>query len=145
VSNENIYVSVGDEVSIITAIRNELGFRVIINSKHWGMLYANQIFRPVGIGDTMVAYVTKVTADNRIDVSLQKQGYDQIKCSADQLLELIKRNGGSLPVGDDSAPDEITLHTQMSKKLFKRTAGYLLKRGDVELTPNKISLKPCGR
>ena len=141
VSNENISVAVGDEVSIIPAVSNELGFRVIINAKHWGMLYANQIFRQVGIGDIMTAYITKITEDNRIDVSLQRQGYDQVKSSADQLLELIKQNGGSLPVGDDSAPDEITLRTQMSKKLFKRTAGYLLKRGDVELAPDKISLK----
>lgn len=141
ISNEDITVVPREEVHIIVVQKSEMGYRVVINNKHWGMLYANQLFQRVEIGDKLTAYVRKITPDNRIDVSLQQEGYDEIKRSVDKLLELIRANGGTLPIGDNSAPDEITRLTQMSKKVFKRTAGYLLKKGGVELGAEEIKLK----
>ena len=105
------------------------------------MIYRNQIFRPVHVGDRMKAYVTRITEDNRIDLSLQKQGYDEVKESAERLLELLRKAGGALPLGDDSAPDAIHKHTGMSKKTFKRSAGRLFKQGIVILEKERITLK----
>ena len=105
------------------------------------MLYRNQVFRPIAIGDRMKGYVRKITEDNRIDVSLQQEGYAQVKDSAEVLLQLVRDNGGFLPLNDDSAPEQVNRLTQMSKKVFKRSLGMLLKRGAVEIGDEGIKIK----
>ncbi len=139
-NDDDITVAVRDEVDILIASESEIGYRVIINNRHWGMLYKNQIFRSVAIGDRMRAFVRKITEDFRIDVSLQQQGYKEVKNSAETLLDMIKANGGTLPINDNSSPERVTQVTQMSKKLFKRSLGVLLKRGDVTPTEDGIKL-----
>lgn len=128
----DITVKPREEVSILVASESPIGWRVIINNRHWGMLYRNQIFRSVALGDRLTAYVSRLTEDNRIDVSLQQQGYREVQQSAERLRELIRANGGYLPLDDNSAPEEVVKMTQMSKKLFKRALGTLLKAGEVE-------------
>jgi len=137
-SNSEITVNPGDEVNILVAQKNDLGFRVIINNKHWGMLYHNQIFSPVSIGDKLTAFVRRVTEDNRIDVSLQLQGYKEVKRSVDTLMEIIEKNSVVLNVSDDSTPEDIHAATGMSKKVFKRTAGVLLKAGKIKIEKGRI-------
>lgn len=140
ITNEVITVAPRDEVNILIASESEIGYRVIINDRHWGMIYRNQIFKPVQVGDRMNAYVRRITEDNRIDLTLQQQGYKEVKNSAETLLEIITANSGELPVNDDSAPEKVTQYTQMSKKLFKRSLGVLLKRGEVESTQEGIRI-----
>ncbi len=140
ISNEALTIDTRQEVDILIASESEIGFRVVINDRHWGMIYRNQIFKPVRIGDRMKAFVRRITEDNRVDLSLQQQGYKEVKNSADTLLELLEANGGELPIGDNSAPEKVTQLTQMSKKLFKRSLGVLLKSGQVEATENGIRI-----
>lgn len=132
INNEEITVRPKEEVDIIVAVRKEKGFRVVINDKHWGMLYDNQIFTDVKLGMRMKAYVRKIAEDGRIDVSLQQEGFDQVKIAADEVLKMIDEADGVLPVGDKSDPEEVRLATGMSKKIFKRAVGYLMSRGVVE-------------
>ena len=141
INNNELTIRPREEVDIIVAEPNPLGFRVVVNGKHWGMIYNNQIFRPVKLGDRMKAYVIRITDDNRVDLSLQQQGYDEVKRAADGLLELLRSNGGMLPLWDGSDPGEIIRMTQMSKKSFKRTVGYLLKRGDIIMEEGRIRLR----
>lgn len=141
VNNDEISVKIGEKVHILVAQRNDFGFRVVINNAHWGMIYHNQIFEPINIGDTREAYVSKISEDNRIDISLQKRGYQGVKDSSQDLIAIIDAAGGELPINDDSAPEKIAELTQMSKKAFKRSVGVLLKAGKVEITPEGIRLK----
>ena len=140
ISNDALTINTRDEVEIVIASESEIGYRVVINSRHWGMIYKNQIFKSVAIGDKMRAFVRRITEDNRIDLTLQQQGYKEVKNSAETLLDLIVANGGELPINDNSEPEKVTRYTQMSKKLFKRSLGVLLKRGEVEPTTNGIRL-----
>ena len=94
----------------------------------------------MAVGDRLKGYVRRITEDNRIDVSLQQTGFAQVKDSAEVLLQLVRDNGGFLPLNDDSDPAEIAARTQMSKKVFKRSLGMLLKRGAVEITQNGVKL-----
>ena len=119
VDNAEPSVAPRDETDILVALESPIGFRVVVNDRHWGI----------------------ITEDNRIDLSLQKQGYDEVKESAERLLELLRKAGGTLPLGDDSAPDAIHKHTGMSKKTFKRSAGRLFKQGIVILEKERITLK----
>ena len=132
ISNEAMALRPRQQVSIRIASETPLGYRVVIEDRHWGMLYRNQLFRPVAIGEKTAAYVRKITPDNRVDVSLQQEGFDEVRRSAERLLEIIRHAGGTIPLGDDSSPEMIATAIHMSKKVFKRSLGYLLKRGDVE-------------
>lgn len=140
INNENITVEPRQEVDILVASESPLGFRVVINNRHWGMIYGNQLFRPVAIGDRLKGYISKITEDNRIDVSLQQVGFAQVKDSAEVLLQIVRDNGGQLPLNDDSTPEQVAARTQMSKKVFKRSLGVLLKRGDVGVDEQGIKI-----
>jgi predicted RNA-binding protein (virulence factor B family) len=105
------------------------------------MLYKNQIFKPVRVGDRLEGYVRRITDDNRIDLTLRREGYDGVAVSADTLLKLLQDNGGVLPVGDDSSPEDVHRLTQMSKKVFKRAVGMLLKSGKIVASGESIKLK----
>jgi len=141
IRNDEITVAPRQQVDILVAQETPLGFRVIVDNRHWGMIYRNQIFRPVAVGDRTRAFVVRVTDDRRIDLSLQQQGYDEVKESAERLSALLTENGGVLPVCDDSDPETVRTLTRMSKKTFKRSVGYLMKQGRVTMADGAIRLK----
>lgn len=141
IDNDIITIKPRQKVDILIASESPIGYRAIIDSRHWGMLYKNQIFKPVKIGDRMEGYVRRITDDNRIDLTLRQEGYDGVANSADDLLTLIKDNGGMISIGDNSSPEKVHALTQMSKKVFKRAVGILLKRGVIETDGESIKLK----
>ena len=138
INNDLISVKPRQEVALLVASESEIGFRVIVENRHWGMIYNNQLFRPVAVGDALTGYVRRITEDNRIDISLQQTGYAQVKDSAQELLRILREHGGRLPLNDDSSPEEIARTVQMSKKVFKRSLGMLLRSGEVTLTEGGI-------
>ena len=140
INNEILSVNPREEVDLLVASTAEIGYRVVINNRHWGMLYHNQLFRPIAIGDRLRGYVAKITEDNRIDVSLQQPGFAGVQDGADKLLAMLREAGGRLPLNDDSTPEEIQRRTQLSKKAFKRSLGVLLKRGEVTADEQGIKL-----
>ena len=141
VNNEGVVtVAPRQEVDILVVSESPIGYRVVVENRHWGMIYKNQIFRKVEIGERCRAYVVRVTEDNRIDLSLQQQGFAQVKGSAEHICGELKRNGGFLPLGDDSAPEQVQQMLQMSKKQFKRSLGMLLSSGRVRIVDSGIEL-----
>lgn len=141
IDNDIITVKPQQKVDILIASESPIGYRAIINSRHWGMLYKNQIFQNVRIGDRFEGYVKRITDDMRIDLTLRQEGYSGVATSAEGLLQLLKDNGGSLGIGDNSSPERIHAYTQMSKKVFKRAVGMLLKSGDITTDGDHIELK----
>ncbi|MEG0499695.1 MAG: S1-like domain-containing RNA-binding protein [Rikenellaceae bacterium] len=140
IRNDEISVKVGQEVEIVIGHESDLGYRVIIDNKHWGMIYHNQIFREVKVGEITTAYITRITEDNRIDVSLTRIGFGQVEDAAARLTELLEAAGGVLELGDKSSPEQVYTQTQMSKKMFKRGVGNLLKEGKIEISDFSIKL-----
>ena len=141
IDNDIITVKPRQKVDILIASESPIGYRAIIDSRHWGMLYKNQIFKSVKVGDRLEGYIRRITDDNRIDLTLHQEGYDGVANSAEDLLKHIKENGGELPIGDNSSPEKVHALTQMSKKVFKRAVGILLKRGDIATDGESIKLK----
>ncbi len=142
VNNTDICVRPKEQVDILVARRMEAGYRVVVNNRNWGMIYSNQIFTPVAVGDRLTAYVHRISEDGRIDLMLQQEGKDQTDSAATKLLELLRSHKGALPIGDKSSPAEIASLTGLSKKNFKRAAGALYKQhlitiGDTTTTLNK--------
>lgn len=133
-NDEPLTVKVGDEVDAFIAYETPIGFRVVINNRHWGMIYKNQLFKSVRIGEHHRGWIRKITEDMRIDLSLQQQGLAEVETSVVRLEALLKEHGGVLGVNDRSEPQEVARLTGMSKKVFKRCLGMLLKQGKVRQT-----------
>ncbi|MBO5889933.1 MAG: hypothetical protein J6Q28_00700 [Alistipes sp.] len=139
-NEDPLTVKVGDEVTVLVAFETPIGYRVVINNRHWAMIYKNQLFRPIRIGDTCRGWVRKITEDMRIDVSLQQQGLAEVETSVVKLEQMLKEHGGVLGVNDRSEPQDIARLTGMSKKVFKRALGMLLKQGKVRQTEHGIEV-----
>lgn len=130
-NEEPLTVKVGDEVEVLVAFETPIGYRVVINNRHWAMIYKNQLFRPIRVGDKTRGWVRKITEDMRIDVSLQQTGLAEVETSVVKLEQMLKEHGGVLGVNDRSEPQDVARLTGMSKKVFKRALGMLLKQGKV--------------
>lgn len=140
-NNDKLTIKVGERVDIVVAQRRDIGFRVVVNGQHWGMIYDSQIFSEVRLGDKLEGWVTKITEENRVDISLQQRGFDQVKVAAESLLKLLVEQEGEIEVGDKSEAADIQLYTGLSKKGFKRAVGYLMAAGKVEAGEYKVTLK----
>ena len=133
-NEDPLTVKVGDEVDVLVAFETPIGYRVVIDNRHWAMIYKNQLFRPIRMGDRCRGWVRKITEDMRIDVSLQQTGLAEVETSVVRLEKMLGENGGRLSVNDRSEPTEVARLTGMSKKVFKRALGMLLKQGKVRQT-----------
>ena len=140
ISNAEISVRPREQVDITIVRRMEMGYRVVINNRHWGMIYNDQIFSPVKVGDRLTAYVHRISEEGRIDVMLQQAGRELREDSTAKLLALLEKSGGALSVGDSSSPEEIAAVTGLSKKSFKRAVGQLYKERRIILSEGGIKL-----
>jgi uncharacterized protein len=139
-NNDEIHVLEGEEVDIIICEPTELGFNVIINQQYKGLIYNNEIFSPVSTGEFKKGFIRKIREDHKIDVSLQKPGYQNTEPNAAIILEKLKANTGFLTLNDDSSPEEIKQQLGMSKKTFKKAIGLLYKQERIQLTKTGILL-----
>ena len=139
-NEDPITVKVGDEVAVVVAFETPIGYRVVLNNRHWGMIYKNQLFRPISVGEKCRGWVRKITEDMRIDVSLQQQGLAEVETQVVKLEKMLLDHGGVLGVNDRSEPQDVARLTGMSKKVFKRALGMLLKQGKVRQTEHGIEV-----
>lgn len=139
-SNDHLTVEEGDQVGLIVAEETDLGFKVIINQRHQGVLYRNEIFQPLAIGQHLVGFLKKIREENKLDVTLRKPGYDEVLEATRTLMQQLRNSGGVLPLSDKSPPEDIQQHLQMSKKTFKKAIGNLYRRGEIEILPDHIRL-----
>ncbi len=140
ISNAEITVRPREQVDILVVRRMEMGYRVVINNRHWGMIYNDQIFSPVRVGDKMTAYVHRISEEGRIDIMLQQEGREAREDATSKLLSLLEKSGGRLPLTDGSSPEEIAATTGLSKKSFKRAVGALYKERRITLSEEGIIL-----
>ncbi|SHE40604.1 hypothetical protein SAMN05444278_101537 [Psychroflexus salarius] len=128
VDNSVLTVNEFDEVEIIITNPTELGFNVIINEIHAGLLYKDEVYADLKTGDRLKAYIKKVRPDNKIDVTLQKFGYKSIEPNAQKVYDILKATEkGYLPLHDKSKPEAIYQTLHLSKKAFKKAIGSLYK------------------
>ena len=140
IEREKITVKKGDQVDLLIYEVTDMGVNVIINNLHKGLVYKNEIFKPVKKGDRLKGYIKFVREDNKIDVSFEKQGYGNIAPESVRILEELKKNNGFLPLTDKTDPEEIMEMLHMSKKTYKKAVGYLYKNQMVELKDDGIHL-----
>lgn len=132
---------VNEEVDILIARKTDLGYAVIINNMHWGLIYDNEVFQIIKIGQKMKGYIKAIREDEKIDVSLQAPGYAKIEGLAGVILEKIKDYDGILDLSDKSDPEEIYRVFGCSKKNYKKALGTLFKQGLIEINDIEVRLK----
>jgi predicted RNA-binding protein (virulence factor B family) len=140
IEKDDIDLRDGDIVDLLVYSETPLGFNAIINNLYSGLIYKNETYEVVRIGDAMKGYVKQVREDNKIDLSLQKSGFELVDDVKWRILNLLKQSNGVLPLTDDSTPEEIKSKLQISKKAFKKAVGALYKERLVKLTPEGIVL-----
>lgn len=124
---ENINLRNGDKVDLVVYNETDLGFQVMINRKHGGLVYHNEVFEELGVGDGLPGYIKQIRPDGKIDVSIQPLGVASIEPNSRKVLDAINKNRGVLKLSDKSSPEDIQRELQMSKKLFKKAIGGLYK------------------
>lgn len=133
---------IGDEVKFSVWQRTDLGYKVIIDNQYIGLLFKNEVFQPIQIGKILRGYIKNIREDDKIDVCLQKSGYqNQIPDASNIILEKLKNNNGFLYLTDNSDPVEIYEILGISKKAFKKAVGNLYKQQIITLEKAGIKLR----
>lgn len=128
------------EVDLLVADETEIGYKVIINNLHWGLVYHNEIYRRLERGEHLKGYIKEVREDEKIDVSLTRLGYEKVEGIAGIILDALKVQNGFLPVHDKSPAEEIYSLFGCSKKSFKQAIGALYKKKLISIEPAGIRL-----
>jgi len=146
-SNEDLTVKEKDLVDLTVYRRTDIGYVVIINNRHTGVLHFNEIFRDIRAGDRFKGFIKNIvpadqspSGETQIDVVAGAPGYERTEDASEKILRLLKENKGFLPYHDKSEPDAIYSFFGMSKKTFKMTTGRLYKERKIKFTDSGIEL-----
>jgi predicted RNA-binding protein (virulence factor B family) len=139
-SNEILTVKEKEIVSLTVYRRTDIGYVVIINNRHTGILHFNEIYRDIETGDRFEGFIKKILPENKIDVAAGKPGYKRVEDETEKLIRLLKENNGFLPYHDRSSPEDIYSFFAMSKKTFKMTIGNLYKQRKIIFNESGIKL-----
>jgi hypothetical protein len=132
--------ALGQEVDLLIGAHTDLGYKAIVNNAHWGVLYENEVFQPLKKGNRLTGYIKKVREDGKIDLCLQKPGYEKVDGLAERILDQLKQHGGAMPVNDKTAPELIYQWFGVSKKSYKKAIGALYKKKVIALDEQGIRL-----
>ena len=139
-SNENLTIKEKDMVDLIVYRRTNIGYEVIINNLHKGILHNNEVYRDISIGDRFKGFIKNILPENKIDVAAGKPGYARVEDESEKVLRLLNENDGYLPYHDKSSPEEIYSFFGMSKKTFKMVTGNLYRQHKIIFTKTGIQL-----
>jgi hypothetical protein len=144
VSNYDLTVTENEAVDLVVFGKTDIGYKVLINSKHLGVLHYNEVFNEYATGDKLKGFIKTIRPDNKIDVSAGVRGYNRVNDEESRILNMLKNNSGYLPYNDKSNPEEIYTYFGISKKTFKMVLGSLYKKRMIEFTQTGIKIADEG-
>ncbi len=134
-------LEIGQEVDLLISDESDLGFTAVINDLYLGMIYKNEIYEPLRVGNIKKGFVKKIRDDGKIDLTLYKAGYERITNLSDEIIEKLKEQNGFIAVTDKSSPELIYKLFGASKKTYKKAIGSLYKERKINLEKDGIRLK----
>ncbi len=140
IEGNDLTIREGDKVDLLIYSETPLGFNAIINNHYSGLIYKNEIFETIRIGDKVKGFVNRIREDNKIDLRLQKSGFELVDEVKWNILKIMKEGDGLLSLGDNSTPEEIKAKLHISKKAFKKAIGALYRERLIKLTEKGIEL-----
>jgi len=132
--------NVGEEVSLLNANKTDLGYKVIINHSHWGLLHEQRASRPLRRGEHFTGYIKHIREDGKIDIAMHMNTRDKLDDTAQMILNELQVNANFLALTDKSSPQDIFEHLSISKGLFKKAIGTLYKKKYIRLEHDGIYL-----
>ena len=138
--NKRIEIERGEKVKLLVWNKTDLGMNVIINNRYAGLIFKDDLHTTIQTGDKITGYIKNIRPDNKIDVVLQKPGYEAIEPNAQRILLKIRQNDGYLNLNDNSDPEEIKNQLHISKKAFKKAIGILYKKKLIRITDEGLYL-----
>jgi len=139
-SNEPLTVAERELVDILVWRQTDIGYAVIVNNQHTGVLHFSDVFEELEVGDKKRGYIKTIRPEGKLDVALGERGYGRVTSETDRILEALRDAGGYLPLHDKSEPEEIYALLGMSKKVFKMVVGALYRERKIELVKSGIKL-----
>jgi uncharacterized protein len=133
-------LKMGQEVDVLVCYEIEVGFAVLINDEYQGLLYKNEIYKPLQPGDREKGFISKLRPDGKNDVCLRKPGFAGVVGEKPLILEKLREADGFLPFNSKSSPEDIKKEFNMSKKVFKQAIGMLYKARSITISDDGINL-----
>lgn len=134
----------GEKVSLLVADPTDLGMRVVVNHRHWGLIHQNEIFGTLRRGETREGYIKALRPDHKLNISLTAPGFAKADAISQDILQALERRGGFLAVTDKSDPQAIYDLFRVSKKAFKQALGTLYKNRQITIEDDGIRLARKG-
>lgn len=128
------------EVDLLILYRMDLGYVAVIDQRYQGIVYHSEVFKDLRKGDRRKGYIKNIRDDDKVDLSLQPQGFLATDAGTDVIAKYLAEHGGSMTITDNSSPGDIYQAFGMSKKLFKKALGALLRKGRISMTHTKVTL-----
>ena len=138
--NRPVEFQEGQSVELVIGDRTEIGYKAIIDDVREGMLYRNEVFQTLRKGQHVTGFIKKVRDDGKIDLFLQKPGYENIDGVSEKIMDKLKAQGGFIPAIDKSSPEIIYGLFGVSKKTYKKAIGALYKKRLITIESNGIAL-----
>ena len=129
-----------EKVDLLVCASTDLGYKVIINGLHWGLVFHNEVFQPLERGQRIDGFIKQVRDDGKVDLCLQKPGYEKVTQLTDVILDYLKERGGFMPITGKSPPEEISALFGVSKKTYKQAIGALYKKRLITFENNGTKL-----
>ncbi len=140
ISNEDLKLEGGQEVEVMITEESPLGYSCIINGMYKGLIYHNDVYQDLFVGDELIAYVKMIREDKLVDISLQKGGFKNVLSATEIILEYLEEHDGFMDLHDKSSPEEIAEKFAMSKATFKKSIGVLYRHRKVLIKPDGVYL-----
>lgn len=135
---QDISVAENDPVNLLVTRKTDLGYEVVVNGAHIGLIHYSDIFHELKLGDRLKGFVKKILPENKLDIMPGERGYKRVESETEKIMRLLEENNGYLPYHDKSEPDEIYSYFGMSKKTFKMALGALYRERKITFTQTGI-------
>ncbi len=139
-NNEFLEIKEGEEVDLIVFEDSPLGYFVVVNNYYKGLIYHNEVFKKINVGDRLKGYVKKIKENHEVDISLQKLGFENVLSNTEFILDYLKKHQGFIKLTDNSSPEEISAMLNMSKKTFKKSIGILYRQQLINIAKDGVHL-----
>ena len=140
INEDTAALKAGQEVDLLLTHFTTLGANVIIENEYEGLIYSNQIFKRLKVGDQFKGFIKEIRPNGKVDVVIQKQGVEAIQNDTEIVINYLKLNEGYAQIGDFSEPNVIYRELGISKKAFKKAVGSLYKQKMISITDTGLQL-----
>ena len=139
-AEESVWVKPRQAVNLLIAGRTDLGYKAVINDQYLGLIFRDDAFRPLKVGERLPGFIKNIRPDGKIDLVISQGTMQGDHDLGEQIIESLRASGGVSTLTDKSQPEEIYRTFKVSKKKYKQALGSLYRSKRILLSAEKIQL-----